>query len=671
MASAPSTLSLDSAPNTWITFSLALASSGPRGWLYSGCAIESLLLLFGPPQHWSISRYGLLSYLHVFYAFASTSWLFHAIFTFFCWPLILATCLAQHAALSSFTRGRLRSLMKFAHFYRDKVAFFGLPSLVFDSGVDGLMTIRGITVSILDLNIQLHGIEIDLDLGSGHELSIHSEGITIKLFRDITIDEVYGVHWFEGHQKDPHIQEGRRDSHVDGKSASRSKTDSLKPRAFTNNNEETKGDVPDHQVKPNAGNVHPDIDADIHSPPDDNIRRNRIKEVLSRDAEAEERYNRALYELRRTNHLHHCRSQAKNNRTSIDADPTNGSEHCPLVCSNLRKFKPQKTTAASQITLSRLMELLLPVSRLLDRAPIILRFILWLLSQSHNITCPVVCFSADGRYLGDELLQSLFRKHAADDSRIQELKQEVSSWLSEADLYLDFMSLTGQSTVPILTSNKITAELRSTGVVISRLGTNIVNVGRVAKLSGADASFKIPTRLLPSHASVAPPPRPDEDDTASVSMSIRASLPAYFSESSLNFAATLSKTSQMLDIEEEAGRASKNKSITSGTDNKDTSDSTQDNGDDEQESRTHRVLDKIPHVHIGAAAKHPIDRLKQSLHKEVKKTAVDKVDGAWFAKWTNKCLEELEWLDGDFGYSTEVPVAIARDRRTSRGSGSP
>jgi hypothetical protein len=39
---------------------------------------------------------------------------------------------------------------------------------------------------------------------------------------------------------------------------------------------------------------------------------------------------------------------------------------------------------------------------------------------------------------------------------------------------------------------------------------------------------------------------------------------------------------------------------------------------------------------------------------------VDKVDGAWFAKWTNKALKQLEWLDGDFGYSIEIETGITR-----------
>lgn len=155
-------LGLESAPDTWIAFTLSLVFSWLRGWFYAGSGIESLLLLYGPPRHWSFSRYTLLLYLNVAYAIASTSWLFRAVFALSCWPLVLATCLVQYAAVSSFTRGRLRSLLKFVHFYQDRIAFFGLPSLVFDSGINGLMTIRGITFSILDLKLELHGIEIGM-----------------------------------------------------------------------------------------------------------------------------------------------------------------------------------------------------------------------------------------------------------------------------------------------------------------------------------------------------------------------------------------------------------------------------------------------------------------------------------------------------------------------------
>jgi hypothetical protein len=57
-----------------------------------------------------------------------------------------------------------------------------------------------------------------MDLGSGHELSIHSDAVTIKLFRQIAIDEVYGVHWFTGDSPNPEGRVHRADSHRDSHS---------------------------------------------------------------------------------------------------------------------------------------------------------------------------------------------------------------------------------------------------------------------------------------------------------------------------------------------------------------------------------------------------------------------------------------------------------------------
>jgi hypothetical protein len=146
--------------SSWTSFAHTLIASWVYGWLASGCAVESFLLLTGPAEHWSVSRYTLLAALNAAYLLASTSWLFYLAFAAVCWPLIVVTCVVQYATVSSFARNRLRSWLKYMHFYRDKVAFFHLPSLVIDTDLDGLVTIRGITFSILDMTIELHGIEV-------------------------------------------------------------------------------------------------------------------------------------------------------------------------------------------------------------------------------------------------------------------------------------------------------------------------------------------------------------------------------------------------------------------------------------------------------------------------------------------------------------------------------
>ena len=39
-------------------------------------------------------------------------------------------------------------------------AMFYLPSMVIDSGLDGLVTIRGLNISLLSATIELHGLEV-------------------------------------------------------------------------------------------------------------------------------------------------------------------------------------------------------------------------------------------------------------------------------------------------------------------------------------------------------------------------------------------------------------------------------------------------------------------------------------------------------------------------------
>lgn len=147
-------------PGAWARYSLAAITSSVHRYLTSGCAAETLLLLTGPPHHWSIPKLTLIAILNICWGLAATSWLFHIIFVVVCWPLVLATSALQYAAVSKLTRKWCRKIWKNAHFSKDRVAWFGIPSLKLDINISGLVTIRGVTFSLLDLALELHGIEI-------------------------------------------------------------------------------------------------------------------------------------------------------------------------------------------------------------------------------------------------------------------------------------------------------------------------------------------------------------------------------------------------------------------------------------------------------------------------------------------------------------------------------
>jgi hypothetical protein len=140
----------------WLSY---FVSSWVGSWLISGCAVETFLLLTSSTEHF-VSNYLLATCLNAAYLLASTSWLFSLLFAAGCWPLIGLTCLVQYSTVSSYTRAKLRRTLRNVHFYRDQVALFYLPSLVIDSELDGRVTVRGLTISLLDLTFELHGLEV-------------------------------------------------------------------------------------------------------------------------------------------------------------------------------------------------------------------------------------------------------------------------------------------------------------------------------------------------------------------------------------------------------------------------------------------------------------------------------------------------------------------------------
>lgn len=499
-----------------------------------------------------------------------------------------------------------------------------------------------------------------MDLGSGHELSVQTDGLRFSLFRDITIREVYGVHWYTAPETSEGSQRPRISHDLNRDDFPRTKSDSLSNRLLgrTSDDESAprKRDLLKEKVISNsADGSQPAVKAG--QPMTLDKRSLGAKATLSRaDIEAEQRYEDVLGELRNRNRLHQSRARVQKARETGDTNLKEEIDYHPLLCSDLRNAKSPQVPSTGKVSLARLIDMFEPVSRQLDRVPIVSRLPLWFLSQSHKVTCPSICFSGSGHYLGDILLESLFSKYIGYDQRIEALKQEVATWLSSADVYITLSNLIGHASIPLLTSNDITTELRSDKVVVSRIGEQAADSGLVASLSGADGHFTIPTCLLPSHSYLAP-----EEDTAPVSMSVRASLPAYFSDSFLQFATTLSKTSQMLEIEEEWSRSN---SIDSSTRPAHDTDMASDEPHANPDCRSQRLRDKLrPHGQLSHVFKHPMEHAKQNLHREFKKTAVDKVDGAWMARWTNKLLRKLEGLDGDLGYTTQIPVEIPRAQR--------
>ena len=542
----------------------------------------------------------------------------------------------------------------------------------------------------------------------------------MKLFRSITIDDVYGVHWFDG--------------------------DAPK----TMNDHENNFTEQYHCV--DITRLFPDRErqkVQAHHFGDVKPSRSPARFPSVGDVEAEDRYDYIMHQLRITTRLYQSHVRVKVARLAQAADNTDQDNEDvdtrAAICADLRKTRPAMSPPNNSFTLSQLLATFEPLSRLLEKMPVVLRSLLWLTSQLQPIACPAICFSAAGNYLGDILTEKLFRGRSGKKDKLNELKKEVSHWLSDADLYLDFASISGLVSVPLRTTDLIQAHLRSADIVVTRLDSprdaeekdlNLEQdedtTGRVARLSGFDTSFSIPVCLLPSHSYLAPP-RPESSeckDTVSVKYSVRATLPADFSETFLDFAATFSKTFQLVDIEkdeqlddEERGgggggggekgddekaeveveaseetagekaeaevevevevkdeaNAASNPSKTPNPAATSTNPSTPDPSPVKSHhhhfhhfrtklSQTSPKLASALHLdgqkqskHHHPILQHPILRHPKSvLQRSVKKSVVEKIDGAWCAKWSSKVLMKLEDAEGDLGYSGVFEVEVGR-----------
>lgn len=113
-----------------------------RRWIWSGCAIETIAILyghsFGSRILPSIPLWTLLATMNVVYAVCATSWLLHGIFAASCYPALGLTFLFQFQFAADYARKTLRKTLQQLQFTRDKIALFNLPALEIDTEVDGL-----------------------------------------------------------------------------------------------------------------------------------------------------------------------------------------------------------------------------------------------------------------------------------------------------------------------------------------------------------------------------------------------------------------------------------------------------------------------------------------------------------------------------------------------------
>jgi len=186
--------------------------------------------------------------------------------------------------------------------------------------------------------------------------------------------------------------------------------------------------------------------------------------------------------------------------------------------------------------------------------------------------------TASGAWIDSILLSKVFKHYWQHDHEIRLLKERLSSWLSDANFAVELGSILGLAQVPFLSNYNINCNLQVEDVMAYRTLPKQIHLSQVVLLGGADASFVVPSFLLPHHEHILPPlPTSDEKqhlqnsiddadgkpktlqaqtelaqkekDETNVKISVHARLPAVFDQELLDFIAALVKATKVVEIE--------------------------------------------------------------------------------------------------------------------------
>jgi hypothetical protein len=608
-------------------------------WVISGAPILTLCLLCGASNGYRILSFIPLSLLllaiNITYAIASTSWLLHGLWIVLVYPAIFLTCLCQFDVVAQAVRNGLRKFVKHLHFVDDTIAFFEIPALEIDVDVEGLMVIRGMTFSLSNLSVVAHGIEVGIKLAGDLELAISVETVKISFFRGITISDCFAN--VKGGLDEMTFGE-LEDSDSDGEEGVIVESTPLLLAAGTHSRRPVQARHISMAQEKNMKDSDPKSGW------------TSIRKVAPADRTARQEYDRLLARIDETNAISTCRKAVLQDREKSEQMETRRDVRA-AICSAMQSTSTVPHPPARSIKVTTLQTLSSPRTRgFLHRLPLLLRLLLNPISYFHPVNISSITAGGSGRRISYLLKTHLFKDLAKDSRELRKLEKRLLRWLADANFVIELDQVKGIAAVPILTSYDILTSLRIGDVLAYRSSEKQTSLEQVIRLAGADATFSIPSFLLPHHEHLLPdrlssdeksqlelevaqaegkPNRAKavarleqaEKDEVNVQLGAHVHLPASCSQELLDFIATLVKASKIVEIE------------------------------------------KTPAEQKPSGLKEFGQALSKGMKDGVKHAVVSGViNDRWIAKMVGKVTRHLEEAQGDLGWMGDIPVQLEKYR---------
>ncbi|KAK5168451.1 uncharacterized protein LTR77_007021 [Saxophila tyrrhenica] len=661
-----------------------------RRWTYSGCALETLVLLYGHGLGSrilpSIHLWSLLTTFNLLYAVCSTSWLLSGLFTAACYPLIFVTCLCQFQPFANLARRTLRKSLHQLHFTKDKIGLFNLPALEIDTDVNGLLVVRGVTVSLSTLDLVAHGIELGIRLTDDIELAISVDEVKISLFRRIAIGEVF-INLKNDRLEmmfDTLSSHTQTDAGMKNRSVLLSDTQTLKTAIAGAEKFTKEGELREQMT---GGSHIEDVSASAALEP--------VELVELSDTDAEGRYLSALDEIRRTSAVGRGRSKAKENAQSKVSDETDSALDDydgarALLVAELQALPSVPHPPSQSVRVTTLQTLAPPsVRRLLHRLPLLLRtLVLAPISYLHPITVHCVTAGLPGCWVSAILTTKVFKHYSETSAGIRRLEEKISSWLTDASFCLQCEDFEAVAQVPFSSAAEVSVQMKVKGIAAYRsfAGGEESQSSQVAQLDGADGSIALPMYLLPHHEHIIPEPGSDENgdsetDMAQIKYNVHAALPARLDNSLLSFVAALVKASKIIELEKDSDGEEDTISDATEPPTPTSPDSIELAAEqdliastkEQSKSPTRfKTFAKNLRQNVKDGTTGQLESIKefakdvnQASRDGVKKAIiVGVVNDGWIAKLVGKVAAKLEQAQGSFGYAGVIPIPLGPYRST-------
>ncbi|KAH9901720.1 hypothetical protein F4778DRAFT_737444 [Xylariomycetidae sp. FL2044] len=433
--------------------------------------------------------WALFTTLNFVYAVAATSWLLLWAYAAFCHAATLLSCLFQFAYAARLARRCSRRLLRQVLFVQDTVGLFDLPALEIDTDSTGLFLVRGLTFSLSTLTATAYGIEVGVKLSDDMELAIQTDKVVIKLFRRIEIGDTYAN--IKGSEEmcfgDIHPWPNPRDMSKD---------------QFVTSGTPILEAAKASSQKTSSG---PEGQLDGSSDPEINLQ--PFKTLSPDDKKVRDDYDAAIKHIMETstNYLARCQLEKIAKRREITDLLDNDTNLRAAISAHIHDQPTIAHPPRKSIRLTTLIHNNHPkIKRFLHRLPFLYRLLLNPISYFHPIFITSLTSTGSGKWFASLMRKHFFKHYTSSDAEVRRLEARISAWLSDANFAVGLSDMYCTGHVPMDTDFDIECKFRLADLKAHRTLPEAVELTQVIHLGGADATFTLPSFLLPHHEHLMP-----------------------------------------------------------------------------------------------------------------------------------------------------------------------